>query len=277
VQALRDAMSQIKAKNAIVFGVSTDTVESHKGFHDKEHLNFDLLADPDHKMVEAYGALMPNGKMAQRFTFIIGPTGTIQSIDRNVNGQFERGEKLTTRHAENVALLLSDWKVKPGGPVPLFSVTDTDGKTVELLPTGKKAAVVLFLSTKCPASVAYDDRLKNLAADPAFKEVAFLALYSNADESVATVKSRAVKQNYPFAVAKDEKAALANHFDAQKTPTVWVINTKGTVVYRGAIDDNVKADKARTNYLKDALDAVLAGRPIPAAETPVNGCAIKRK
>lgn len=270
-------MSQIKAKNAVVFGVSTDTVESHKGFHDKEHLNFDLLADPDHKMVEAYGALMPNGKMAQRYTFVIGPTGLIQSIDRNVNGQFERGEKLTTRHGENVALLLSDWRAKPGGPVPLFSVTDTDGKTVELLPTGKKAAVVLFLSTKCPASVAYDDRLKALATDPAFKDVAFLGLFSNVNESAPIVKSHAGKQSYPFAVAKDGKAALANHFAAQKTPTVWVINAKGLVVYRGAIDDSVKAEQARTHYLKDALDAVLAGQPIPTAETPVTGCAIKRK
>jgi peroxiredoxin len=270
-------MSQIKSKNAVVFGVSTDTVESHKGFHDKEKLNFDLLADPEHKMVEAYGALMPNGKMAQRYTFVIGPDGIIQGIDRNVNGQFERGEKLTSRHGENVALLLSDWRAKLGSPVPAFSVTAIDGKTSELLPAGKKAAVVMFLSTKCPAAIAYEDRLKSLAADPAFKDVAFLALYPNRDEPAAAVKSRSLAQQYPFVVAKDEKAALAGHFEAEKTPSVWVINPKGVVVYRGAIDDNVKAELAKTSYLKDALIAVLAGQPIVTAETPVSGCAIKRK
>ena len=270
-------MSQIKNKNAVVFGISTDTVESHKGFHDKEHLNFDLLADPDHKMVEEYGALMPNGKMAQRYTFVIGPDGTIRSIDRNVNGQFERGEKLTSRHGENVALLLSDWRAKPGAPAPSFSVTDVDGKTAELLPAGKKAAVVMFLSTKCAASTAYEERLTELASDPVYKDVAFLALYPNADEPEAAVKARAMQQHYPFVVAKDAKAALAGHFDARKTPTVWVINAKGTAVYGGAVDDNVKAEGARTSYLKDALDAVLAGRPVAVAETPAAGCAIKRR
>jgi len=269
-------MSQIKSRNAVVFGVSTDTVESHKGFHDKEHLNFDLLADPDHKMVESYGALMPNGKMAQRYTFVIGPDGVIQSIDRNVNGQFERGDKLTTRHGDNVALLLSSWRAKIGQPVPMFSLADTEGRTASLLPAGKKAAVVVFLSAKCPASAAYDERLVKLAGDPAFKDAAFLGLYSSADEPAAKVKSHA-HQRYPFPVAKDEKAALANHFEAQKMPTVWVIDSKGVAVYRGAVDDNIAAAKVTRNYLKDALDAVLAGQPVPVAETPASGCAIKRK
>ena len=55
---------------------------------------------------------------AFEFTFVIGPDGNIQSIDRNVNGQFERGDKLTTRHADNVALLLSAWKAMTGAQVP---------------------------------------------------------------------------------------------------------------------------------------------------------------
>src|SRR5438552_10007474 len=112
-------MGQISAKNAVVFGISTDTVESHKGFAEKNNLNFPLLADTEGKVASAYGALMPNGKMANRYTFVIGPDGKIVSIDRNVNAQFERGaDKLVSRHGENLALLMSDWKAKIGAPVP---------------------------------------------------------------------------------------------------------------------------------------------------------------
>src|SRR5207237_8043550 len=118
-------MGQITSRNAVVFGISTDTVESHKGFVEKYNLNFPLLADTEGKAAAAYGALMPNGKMANRYTFVIGPDGRIVSIDRNVNAQFERGtDKLTSRHGENLALLVSDWKAKIGEPVPPFGVAD---------------------------------------------------------------------------------------------------------------------------------------------------------
>src|SRR3970040_1806533 len=99
MQALRDAMSQLQARNAVVFGVSADTVESHKQFAEKEKLNFPLLADPEATMIEAYGAQIPGRKMANRFTFIVGPDGKIAGIDRNVNQQFERGEgTFTSEH-----------------------------------------------------------------------------------------------------------------------------------------------------------------------------------
>src|SRR5436305_1645997 len=111
-------MSQLKSRNAVVFGVSTDTVDSHKQFVDKYNLNFDLLADTDKKLSEAYGALMPNG-MSNRYTFIIGPDGRIMHIDRNVNGQFERADnKLSSRHGTGLALLMSDWKAAISSPVP---------------------------------------------------------------------------------------------------------------------------------------------------------------
>src|SRR5438270_2191071 len=128
MQALRDAMSQLQTRNAVVFGVSADTVESHKAFADKEKLNFPLLADPEHKVIEAYGALMPNGRFANRYTFVIGPDGKIVAIDKNVNQQFERkpGEAgaqptLVSEHALKLALALTDWKAKLGVAVPYFS------------------------------------------------------------------------------------------------------------------------------------------------------------
>ncbi len=66
------------ALNAVVLGVSLDTVESHKTFCSKDGLNFKLLADPDHKVIDAYGVpLVGGGKYAQRDTYLIGPNGKI--------------------------------------------------------------------------------------------------------------------------------------------------------------------------------------------------------
>lgn len=270
-------MAKLQAQNAVVFGISADTVESHKGFVEKEHLNFPLLADPEKKVIAAYGALMPNGQMANRYTFVIGPDGRIVSIDRNVNGQFDRGDgKLTSRHGDNLALLLSDWKAKVGQPVPPFAIGDVEGRSATLLPAGKKAAVVVFVSTTCPVSNAYEGRLAALAADPAYKDVAFLALDANANESAAAVKSHYAGK-LPFPVAKDAKSALADHFGANNTPTVWVVNAKGVAVYSGAVDDSQNAAGVKQAYLKDALDATLAGQPVATSQTRAVGCAIRRR
>src|SRR5690349_23989533 len=98
-------MSQLQSKNATVLGISTDTVESHKRFVEKEHLNFPLLADTEKKMTAAYGVLGPSG-FANRVTFVIAPDGKVREIDRAVNGQFARdGTTLTTRHGSNLNLL----------------------------------------------------------------------------------------------------------------------------------------------------------------------------
>jgi len=71
------------AANAVVLGVSLDTVESHKTFCSKDGLNFKLLADPDHKVIDAYGvpvSSMGPVKFAKRDTFLIGPDGKIVKV-----------------------------------------------------------------------------------------------------------------------------------------------------------------------------------------------------
>ena len=269
-------MSQLQSKNASVLGISADTVESHKRFVEKEHLNFPLLADTEKKMITAYGVLAPNG-FANRVTFVVNGDGKIREIDRAVGAQFERGgTALSTRHGTNLNLLLSDWKAKIGQPVPVFSLVDTEGKTVSPLVAGKKASVVLFLSARSKASQAYADRLRELAADPAYKDVAFLALYPNSDESAAAIKASAEQWKPGFPVARDIDNRLADHFGAATTPTVWVINAKGEAVYSGAIDNNADAAQVTAHYLKDALDAALANKSPATPETKPTGSPIKR-
>lgn len=269
-------MSQLKGKNATVLGISTDTVESHKRFVEKEHLNFPLLADTEKKMVTAYGVLAPNG-FASRVTFVIDPNGKIREIDRAVNAQFNReGTALTTRHADNLVLLLSDWRARIDHLVPNFSVAGIDGKTESLMPPGKKASVVFFLSARGRQSQAYADRMRALAADPAYKDVAFLALYPNADETSASIKSETTQRPLGIPVAKDTGNRLADHFTVTTLPMVWVVNAKGVAVYQGAIDDNADPALVSRHYVKDALDATLTGKPPAPPVVKPTGTPVKR-
>ncbi|MGC8667556.1 MAG: redoxin domain-containing protein [Chthonomonadales bacterium] len=175
-----------------------------------------------------------------------------------------------------MALALSDWKAEIGKPVPDFSLPAVGGRTVQLYAEPKKAYVVVFVSKNCPVSRAYVGRLKNLAADPAYADVAFLAVNSNSDEPMAEVEADARQNRYPFPVAKDEGNVIADHFQAKATPTVWVMNSDRVAVYRGAIDDNQDEARVTRRYLKDALDALLAGRSVPTPSTLAFGCAVHR-
>jgi peroxiredoxin Q/BCP len=83
----QDALPQFEAKNAVILGVSVDTVDSHKQFCTKDGLTFHLLADPDHKVVSAYGSLggFVGITMANRNTFLIDPHGKIAQVWLKVN------------------------------------------------------------------------------------------------------------------------------------------------------------------------------------------------
>jgi thioredoxin-dependent peroxiredoxin len=84
------------AHNAVVLGVSVDSVDSHKKFCAKEGLNFKLLADTEHKVTDSYGSLTNLGlvKFAARHTFLIDPTGKIAKAYTSVDPQKHSGEVL---------------------------------------------------------------------------------------------------------------------------------------------------------------------------------------
>jgi peroxiredoxin Q/BCP len=83
-------------RNAVVLGVSVDSVESHKKFCAKEGLNFKLLADSDHKVSDAYGSLTNLGvvKFAARHSFLIDPSGKIAKVYTNVDPSKHSAEVL---------------------------------------------------------------------------------------------------------------------------------------------------------------------------------------
>lgn len=83
--AFRDSIKKIRDLGAEVYGVSADTVGEQAAFHKEHHLNFDLLADPEDKIVDLYGTRMGSLKMSKRWTYIIDPELKIKNIMKDVD------------------------------------------------------------------------------------------------------------------------------------------------------------------------------------------------
>ncbi len=171
-----------------------------------------------------------------------------------------------------------------GKPAPSFNLPNVDGKMVdsaELL-KNNKALVVVFMANHCPVAVAYQDRLIEIQKDYKERGVAIVAISSNdaaayPTDSFENMKKRAEEKKYNFPYLYDESQEVARSFRATCTPHVFVIDAKGNLAYRGAVDDNRDPKKVTNAYLRDALDAVLAGKPASPATTKQVGCSIKWK
>jgi len=174
-------------------------------------------------------------------------------------------------------------EIEVGAKAPAFSLMNVvDGKTYAFNPASGKPAVVFFTCNECPYAKAFEPRLIAIAKEYEAKGVAFYAIDSNDDsryeeETVANMKSRAVGASYPYPYLKDGDSATARAFGARVTPHVFVIDGTGVVRYRGYVDDSAKPAERKTSGLTDALDAVLAGKPVVNASTRPFGCTIKFK
>ena len=120
----------------MLFGVSVDSVESHKRFRTEQKFGFSLLADTEFKVSEQYSGIIENFKASKRTTFIIDKAGYIRAIDREVN---------TKTHGEDVVKLLKEVqpKIAVGETAPDFIAVDGDGETHHLSEFRQKKNVVL--------------------------------------------------------------------------------------------------------------------------------------
>jgi peroxiredoxin len=170
--------------------------------------------------------------------------------------------------------------LKIGAPAPDFTLpAASDGKAVALkdLLAKSKAVAVVFVATKCPVSNAYNTRMAALGKEYAAKGIPLVGINSNKTEPAAEVKKHAAKHGFTFPVLKDDGNKIADAYGATKTPEVFVLDPKGSLLYHGRIDENQDDPQGvKSPDLRNALDAVLSGRPVPAAETKAFGCTIKR-
>jgi peroxiredoxin len=178
----------------------------------------------------------------------------------------------------------------PGSPAPDFDLPGVDGKNHALADfKDAKLLVVLFTCNHCPTAQAYEDRLIRLHEDYKGKGVALVAIspndplavrldelgYSDLGDSFEDMKVRAKEKKFPFPYLYDgetQKTSVA--YGALATPHVFVFDAGRELRYVGRIDDaEVKAVKSHD--ARNALDALLAGKPVPVETTRVFGCSTK--
>ncbi len=166
----------------------------------------------------------------------------------------------------------------PMTKVAAFSLPNSAGKSVEVGNWNKsKATVIMFVSTQCPVSNAYNERMEKLAKNYSAKGVRFVAINANKEESTAEIASHSKEHGFTFPVLKDKGNVIADKFDAKVTPETYVVNAKGDLVYHGQIDNSQNETKIKARPLAAALDEVLAGQPVKQADVAAFGCSIKRE
>src|SRR5579875_2919608 len=166
-----------------------------------------------------------------------------------------------------------------GRKAPSFSLPDTEGHTHS--PGGAPVTVVVFTCNHCPYALAWHRRLVAAASDYRDQGVKTLFVNPNdadrypADSPEAMAKRVAAGEFDGHPYLRDETQEVARAYDAKVTPDVFVIDGEGLIRYRGAPDEDYEREELAAAWLRQALDAVLAGRDPEPAETAPVGCTIK--
>lgn len=171
-------------------------------------------------------------------------------------------------------------KAKIGEQAPQWSgIPGVDGKQHSLSDyQDAKLIVIVFTCNHCPVAVAYEDRLIELQKDYQAKGVQLIAINVNnmPNDRLDKMKERAQEKGFNFPYLYDASQKTARNYGATNTPHVFVLDQDRRLAYRGGIDDNFqKANAVKTQYLRDALDSLLAGKELAQADTPHPGCGIK--
>ena len=170
-----------------------------------------------------------------------------------------------------------------GSKAPDFSLPATDGKTYTFADVaGPKGTLVIFTCNHCPYAVAYQDRIVALTEHYRPLGIGVAAISCNdaqayPDDSFAKMKERAAEKKFNFPYLYDETQAIALKYGPKVTPHVFLFDSTRTLIYRGRIDDSAKEKGVKKRELADALDAILAGKPVPTPSTIAFGCSIKWK
>lgn len=174
-----------------------------------------------------------------------------------------------------------------GKPAPDFSAVDSNGKTVNLADYSGKVVVLEWTNDGCPYVAKHygTGNMQKLQADAASKGVTWLTVISSAPGTQGHVmgleanKLTEDRKAKPAAVLLDPKGTVGRLYDARTTPHMYIVDTAGKLAYMGAIDDKPSANhetvKGARNYVSEALDAVLAGKPVATASTRPYGCSVK--
>jgi peroxiredoxin len=172
-------------------------------------------------------------------------------------------------------------KLPIGGDIIPFDLPGVDGQQYGPHTFADAAAlVVVFTCNHCPYAQAWEGRLIDLQRQYAHQGVAFIAINANdplkhPGDSFEAMQARARDHGYPYPYLHDRPQTTARAYGAERTPEVFAFDRQRKLVYHGAPDDNSDVDQVQQHYLRDAIEAALAGRPAPVTETRPVGCTIK--
>jgi peroxiredoxin len=171
-----------------------------------------------------------------------------------------------------------------GDPAPKADVAmkNIDGKDVTIAGLkGEKGTLVVFTCNHCPWAKAWETRIVDLGNSYRKRGIGVVAINSNDPEAYpedgyADMQKRAKQRKIMYAYAVDATSEIARAFGATHTPEAFIFDREGKLVYHGGIDDNAKEpQRVKQRWLRDALDAVIAGKAVALAETKAMGCGIK--
>jgi peroxiredoxin len=188
-----------------------------------------------------------------------------------------------------LALIMSSSTVHGGKFNRVLSIGDAapgwsdlrgvDGKRHALADLKEATAVVLvFSANRCPVAQAYEARAQRLAADYAPRKVAWvtLSVSQHPADRYEKMMARVHERKWPVPYLHDPSQAIGRAYGVTNTPQVFLLDRDRKIVYMGTIDDRwQKAEEVETHYLRDALDAVLTGKPVPVKETRAVGCEVE--
>lgn len=181
--------------------------------------------------------------------------------------------------------------LKPGSKAPDFSLKGVDGKTYGLKNFNKASVlVIIFSCNHCPTAQAYEDRIIALANDYRNKGVDVVMIspnninalnyselgYSDMGDSFEEMKQRAADKKFPFPYLYDgEEQKTALEYGPVATPHCFVFDRDRILRYTGRVDGSEKPGTGKGEDIRNAIDAVLAGKTVANPVTKVFGCSIK--
>jgi len=153
-----------------------------------------------------------------------------------------------------------------GDKVADFSLVNIDGEMVSLADYKEaEGFIVMFSCNHCPYSIAYEDRIIDLANKYAEENIPLVMISSNdveqyPEDGPEEMKVRAAEKEFPFPYLFDESQEVARRFGATRTPHVFLLNKDLILTYFGAIDDSARdANSVETKYLEDAITSMKNG------------------
>ena len=177
--------------------------------------------------------------------------------------------------------LLNSENIKLGSPAPDFNLKGIDGNNYLLESfSSSKVFVVMFICVHCPYVRAVEDRILALSRAYVGKGVQFVGICSNdptdyPEDRLEYIKKHAWEKDYNFPYLYDETQCVARNYGAVCTPDIFVYDSERKLAYHGRIDDNWKeSEKVTRHDLKEAINALLAGKKPSENQFPSMGCSI---